>query len=96
MKTLKEQMHAAYLDYVNNFLTIEKFAENYGISYFLANQMILEMKDYHESLAKKLVFRGTKEECKKYMADRNIPLGDDYGFYLRKFSSYWAIEKEWE
>lgn len=53
MKTLKEQMHAAYLDYVNNFITVEKFAENYGISYFLAYQMILEMKNYHESLAKK-------------------------------------------
>lgn len=47
-------------------------------------------------LKQEIVFRGTKEECKKYMADRNIPLGDDYGFYLRKFSSYWAIEKEWE
>lgn len=52
MKTLKEQMHAAYLDYVNNFLTIEKFAESYGISCFLANQMILEMREYNESLAK--------------------------------------------
>lgn len=50
--TLKQQMHAAYLDYVNNFLTIEKFAESYGISYFLANQMILEMREYNESLAK--------------------------------------------
>lgn len=53
MKTLKEQMHAAYLDYVNNFITIEKFAENYGISEVLAKEMILEMRDYHESLAKK-------------------------------------------
>ncbi len=52
MKTLKQQMHAAYLDYVNNFITVEKFAEHYGISYFLANQMILEMREYNESLAK--------------------------------------------
>lgn len=53
MKTLKQQMHAAYLDYVNNFITIGSFAEHYGISYFLAYSMIMEMKDYHESLAKK-------------------------------------------
>ncbi len=51
MKTLKEQMHAAYLDYVNNFITIEKFAEHYGISENLARVMIGEMRDYHEFLA---------------------------------------------
>lgn len=48
--TLKEQMHAAYLDYVNNFLTVEKFAEHYGISYMIASQMINEMREYHEFL----------------------------------------------
>lgn len=49
--TLKEQLHEAYLDYVNNFLTIEKFAEHYGISYFLACQLIEDMTEYHEFLA---------------------------------------------
>jgi len=51
MKTLKQQMHAAYLDYVNNFISIEKFAEHYGISKNLAHVMIEEMHDYQEFLA---------------------------------------------
>jgi hypothetical protein len=49
--TLKEQLHAAYLDYVNNFLTVEKFAEHYGISEKMASLLILEMWEYHEFLA---------------------------------------------
>lgn len=48
------------------------------------------------SLKQQIVFRGTKEECLKYLSDRNIPLGDDMGFYLKKFTAYWAVEKEWE
>ncbi len=47
-------------------------------------------------LKQQIVFRGTKEECYKYLSDRNIPLGDDMGFYLKKFPTYWAVEKEWE
>jgi len=49
--TLKEQLHAAYLDYVNNFLTVEKFAEHYGISEEMARILISEMREYHEFLA---------------------------------------------
>ena len=29
-----------YLDYVNNFLTVDKFAEHYGISLRLANDIV--------------------------------------------------------
>lgn len=49
--TLKEQMYAAYLDFLNNFLTVEKFAEHYGISYLMADRLIVEMSEYHEFLA---------------------------------------------
>lgn len=45
-------MHAAYLDYVNNFITVEKFAEHYGVSEGLARVMIEEMREYNESLTK--------------------------------------------
>ena len=48
------------------------------------------------NLKQQIVFRGTKENCLKYLSDRNIPLGDDMGFYLKKFTAYWAVEKEWE
>jgi len=50
-ETLKEKMLAAYLDRVNNFITLEKFAEHYGISESLANAMINEMAEYNEFLA---------------------------------------------
>ena len=49
--TLKEHLHEAYLDYVNNFLTVEKFAEHYGITHFMAMQLIDDMREYHEFLA---------------------------------------------
>lgn len=49
--TLKEHLHEAYLDYVNNFLTVERFAEYYGISEELARLLISEMREWHEFLA---------------------------------------------
>ena len=50
-ESLKEKMLAAYLDRVNNFLTLEMFAEHYGISESLASSMISEMAEYNEFLA---------------------------------------------
>lgn len=49
--TLKDKMLAAYIDWVNNFLTLEKFAEHYGISEKLAFMIIDEMREYNEFLA---------------------------------------------
>jgi len=48
MNTLKLDIQALYLDYVNNFLTVEKFAEHYGISFQLADMIISEGKERHE------------------------------------------------
>ena len=48
------------------------------------------------NLKQQILFRGTRENCLKWLADRNIPLGDDMGFYLKKFTAHYAVEKEWE
>ena len=37
-----------YLDYLNNFLTLEKFAEHYGISVDLATLLVKEGRIKHE------------------------------------------------
>lgn len=38
-----------YLDYVNNFLTVEKFAEHYGLSLVDAEKIIRQGRKEHES-----------------------------------------------
>jgi hypothetical protein len=48
---LKTHLLNAYLDYVNNFLSAERFAEHYGISLEMARLIISEMKEYNESLS---------------------------------------------
>ena len=40
-----------YLEYVNNFLTVERFAEYYGISVQLAELLIKEGKQKQEFIA---------------------------------------------
>ena len=35
----EEEAEKMYLDYVNNFITLSKFAEHYGISYFSAQRI---------------------------------------------------------
>ncbi len=42
----KEQITTLYLSYVNDFLTVEKFAEYYGISEILANDIINKGRIY--------------------------------------------------
>lgn len=41
-------IEALYLDYVNNFLTVEKFAEHYGVSFQLADLIISEGRERHQ------------------------------------------------
>ena len=40
-----------YLDYANNFLTVENFAEYYGLTISEANQIINVGRDINERLA---------------------------------------------
>jgi len=67
--TLKEQLHAAYLDYVNNFITIERFAEHYGISEELARLLVSDMREYHEFLAS---IEKAKKEREKITLSGNL------------------------
>lgn len=51
MQALKIDTVALYLDYINNFLTVERFAQYYGISVDLANMVIKEGREQNEFLA---------------------------------------------
>ena len=44
----EKEYRDVYLDWVNNFLTVEKFATYYGWSKETALQMIAEGRDLHE------------------------------------------------
>lgn len=46
-QTIKE-MQAMYLDYFNNFLSVERFAEHYEISEPVAQQVIKAGREIHE------------------------------------------------
>jgi len=47
----KELIIGLYLDYVNNFLTVERFAEYYGLTISEANQLINVGREINERLA---------------------------------------------
>lgn len=49
---LKVFFRENYLDYVNNYLTIEKFAEDKGISITDAKAILKLGKKYHNQLCK--------------------------------------------
>lgn len=44
-----KQLQAAYLDYINNYLTIEVYAEHNGLSVEEAKQIIAIGKGLHET-----------------------------------------------
>lgn len=48
MKTFRNILKDCYLDYVNNYLTIEHYAESNGIEIPIATLMIARGKEYHE------------------------------------------------
>jgi hypothetical protein len=43
-----------YLDWVNNFLTIERFSEYYGITVVEANTLIEICRGVHERIVEKI------------------------------------------
>lgn len=51
-KSLRALLSELYLDYVNNYLTVEKFAEHHEISFFMAMQIIEEGRAIHEENCK--------------------------------------------
>ena len=48
MNLIKESAEKIYLEYLNSFLTIERFAEHYGISTDNAEKLIRVCKDIRE------------------------------------------------
>lgn len=50
--TLKQIIREFFLDYTNNYLTIERFAEDKGISETDAKTIIRLGKKYHNELCK--------------------------------------------
>lgn len=48
MNNFQKYLVTMYLEYVNNFLTVERFAEYYGISEELATLLIKEGKKLHD------------------------------------------------
>lgn len=48
MNLIKESAEKIYLEYLNNFLTIERFAEHYSISTDNAEKLIRVCKDIRE------------------------------------------------
>ena len=50
--TANKYFRTAFLDYFNNYLTIEKYAENNGISTADAHKLIDAGRKYHEKHVK--------------------------------------------
>ena len=46
---MRETLVSYYLDFFNNYMTVEKFAEHNGITVDQANQVIKLGKEIHES-----------------------------------------------
>jgi hypothetical protein len=47
-----KQKAVIYLDWVNNFISVEGFASYYGVTVEVANKLIEEGREIHENLAK--------------------------------------------
>jgi hypothetical protein len=48
MKQIKDKIHAMYLDWCNNFITVSRFAEYYSVSEAKANRIIEVGRTIHE------------------------------------------------
>jgi hypothetical protein len=49
MKTLATQLEVAFLDYVNNFITVRAFADHYGLTENEANIIINAGREISEN-----------------------------------------------
>jgi len=48
-----EALQAIYLDWFNNFLTVDRFAEHYGMTPDAASELIESGRRAHESMVKR-------------------------------------------
>ena len=73
-KTDKE-MQSIFLDWINNYLTYEKFSSDYGISIAEAEKLIKEAKSIHEKLVKDTMTTKLSKETgvdKKFLDEKII------------------------
>lgn len=84
-------MEKFYLDYLNNFLTVQAFADHYGVSVEFANKVIEEGKKQHTNKCKNCEFWVQR----KYDAWSGYPkLKNDFGFCENYDDEYHQIEVE--
>ena len=60
MNTLKQTIADFYLDWVNNYLTVEKMSQDYQISETACSKIIDYGKKYHEQRVKELKMQNNK------------------------------------
>lgn len=54
MKQLNESLRTLYLDYVNNYLTLEKMAQDYSMTERQLRDLLFVGKDLHEQYVAEL------------------------------------------
>ena len=52
--TAGDALQAIYLDWINNFLTVARFAEYYGLDEYAGAQLIDKARDVHESRVERM------------------------------------------
>ena len=57
-----EYLQSIFLDWTNNYLTYEKFAEHYEISITRAEELIKEARTIHERLVKDIITTKASKE----------------------------------
>ena len=50
LSPIKKQLAELYLDYLNNYLTIDKFSEHNGLSFYHSELLIDLGRDYHQEM----------------------------------------------
>lgn len=85
-----EALRALYLDYVNNYLTIDKFASDHGIHSTDARRIIAMGKVYHEDYASEGGLSTIAVYFRKFEDGDIIALWDD-GYSSQWVSSYQHI-----
>ncbi len=66
---IKAQLQTAFLDYLNNYLTVERYAEHNGLTVEQAQQLIDLGKSVHEDIAASTHFNPSRIKNKS-IADK--------------------------
>lgn len=74
---MKEALASVYLDYLNNFLTVGKFAAYYGMSQQEATVILQVGRRFHEEFAEALRTLGSKPVGPPNQTKPNSGAGND-------------------